>query len=300
MPPERTTTLTTLAQDVPSRPSLGYWSSADFASLVLSPGTDAIAIAAVARAAPTERDQAEVPAVSDDLTVLREEFPGHWIWLEEDPGRSRYVARRRHQGLNPHTVATPDIRELRDALQPEQVRQTTGRTPVSPGPSEPASRLIPQSSDDEQWRGLVDTSSEREPGRHCGTGCHTARFVVRSPALLAQPGAFSRNRRLPVTPAGQALRALRGELGARGVRADAMVLARRHGQLSTACGPAVGYAAGWFWWRAGRVGRGGRPVYAIHDAGDPTGAVRRLQRAAVMQDRTQHHVNPDSARRVHQ
>jgi hypothetical protein len=129
--------------------------------------------------------------VSDDLTVLREEFPGYRIWLEKYPGRPRYVARRRHQGLNLHTVVTPDIRELRDALQPERGRQTAGCTPVSPGPSELASQLIPRSRDDEQWRGLVDTSSERELGRHFGAGCHIARFVVRSPALLAQPGAFN-------------------------------------------------------------------------------------------------------------
>jgi hypothetical protein len=89
-----------------------------------------------------------------------------------------------------------------------------------------------------------------------------------------------------VTPAAQALVALRSELGARGVRADAMVLARWHGQLSTARGPAVWYAAGWFWWPAGRVGRGGQPVCAIHDAGDPIGAARRLQRTVVMPDRT--------------
>jgi hypothetical protein len=87
--------------------------------------------------------------VSDDLTVLREEFPGYWIWLEKFPGRSRYVARRRHQGLNPHTVVTPDIAELRDALQPQQGPQTAGGTPVSPGLPElpePALRLIPRSS----------------------------------------------------------------------------------------------------------------------------------------------------------
>jgi hypothetical protein len=60
-----------------------------------------------------------------------------------------------------------------------------------------------------------------------------------------------------VTTAGRALAALRGELAGRGLRADAMMLARWHGQLSPAGGPAVGYAAGLFWWPAGRVSRDG-------------------------------------------
>ena len=85
-----------------------------------------------------------------------------------------------------------------------------------------------------------------------------------------------------MTTAGRALVALRGELAGRGVRADAMVLARWHGQLWQAGGPVVGYAAGLFWWPAGRLGRGGRPVYAIHDVRDPAGAAWRLDGAALM------------------
>jgi hypothetical protein len=61
--------------------------------------------------------------VSDDLMVLQNEFPAFSIWQEETPGRSRYVARSRHQGLNPHTVVTDDLQELRDALQ-------SGQTPA--------------------------------------------------------------------------------------------------------------------------------------------------------------------------
>ena len=60
--------------------------------------------------------------MSDDLTVLRAEFPAYRIWREEVPDRPRYVARSRHQGLHPHTVVTPDLRELRDALRPEQAQ----------------------------------------------------------------------------------------------------------------------------------------------------------------------------------
>ena len=39
--------------------------------------------------------------MSDELTVLRDEFPEYRIWREETPGRSRYVARSRYQGAKP-------------------------------------------------------------------------------------------------------------------------------------------------------------------------------------------------------
>jgi hypothetical protein len=87
--------------------------------------------------------------VSDDLTALRDQFPAYWIWREETPGRSRYIARSKHQGLNPHTVITPYLRELRDALQPGQNPQAAGREP----------------------------------------GADTARLAAQAPALLTQPGA---------------------------------------------------------------------------------------------------------------
>jgi hypothetical protein len=57
--------------------------------------------------------------VGEDLSVLQAEFPGFRIWQEQmSPGRTRYVACSRRQGINPHTVITADIGELRDALQP--------------------------------------------------------------------------------------------------------------------------------------------------------------------------------------
>jgi hypothetical protein len=56
--------------------------------------------------------------VSDDLTELQAEFPAFHIWREDFPGRARYVARSRYRSLNPHTVVTTDLRELRAALRP--------------------------------------------------------------------------------------------------------------------------------------------------------------------------------------
>jgi len=55
---------------------------------------------------------------SEDLAVLQAEFPSFKIWEEQTPGRVRYVARSRSEGVNPHTVITADIGELREALQP--------------------------------------------------------------------------------------------------------------------------------------------------------------------------------------
>jgi hypothetical protein len=59
-----------------------------------------------------------------ELAMLRADFPGHLIGEESIMGRVRYVARRRWQGTQPHTVVTPDLAELRAALQ-------AGRTPKS-------------------------------------------------------------------------------------------------------------------------------------------------------------------------
>ena len=61
----------------------------------------------------------EVTAVSDELTVLQDEFPAYRIWQEQLPGRTRYIARRL-QGLGPHTVVTADANELRQALAPAE------------------------------------------------------------------------------------------------------------------------------------------------------------------------------------
>jgi S-adenosyl methyltransferase len=73
-----------------------------------------------------------VTAVSDELAVLREEFPAYRIWREETPGRSRYVARSRHQGLSPHTIVTAEIGELREALEPAGHLAATPQARFSP------------------------------------------------------------------------------------------------------------------------------------------------------------------------
>ena len=59
----------------------------------------------------------EMPTPDEDLAALRAEFPEFKIWEEFLPGRSRYVARSLREGVRPHTVVTPDLGELRAALE---------------------------------------------------------------------------------------------------------------------------------------------------------------------------------------
>jgi len=60
----------------------------------------------------------------DDLAVLRADYPGYKIWREITPGRDRYVARSLIAGLNPHTVVTDDLGELRGVLGPAAAPDT--------------------------------------------------------------------------------------------------------------------------------------------------------------------------------
>src|SRR5712664_3835147 len=68
---------------------------------------------------PHPVQQGEDPhRMSEELATLQGEFPRFRIWQETIHDRVRYVARSTHTGLNPHTVVTDDLAELRAALQP--------------------------------------------------------------------------------------------------------------------------------------------------------------------------------------
>jgi SAM-dependent methyltransferase len=62
----------------------------------------------------------QVPPLAEDLTAVRADFPAFKIWKEDTPGRVRYVARSRSESLHPHTIVTPDLGELRQALEPSR------------------------------------------------------------------------------------------------------------------------------------------------------------------------------------
>jgi hypothetical protein len=62
----------------------------------------------------------------DPIPGLLEEFPCFRIWHERTCDRVRYVARSLHPGLNPHTVVTDYIGELRAALRPSRCETCPG------------------------------------------------------------------------------------------------------------------------------------------------------------------------------
>ena len=55
-------------------------------------------------------------ALADELARVEADFPHYRFWREAARSRTRYVARTRYGGVNPHTVVTTDLAELRAAL----------------------------------------------------------------------------------------------------------------------------------------------------------------------------------------
>jgi len=75
----------------------------------------------------------------DQLPGLRADFPCFRISREETCDRDRYVVLSLHPGLNPHTVVTDDIAELRATLEP--ARHAPCPRPHPPGQAPPARPL---------------------------------------------------------------------------------------------------------------------------------------------------------------
>jgi hypothetical protein len=66
---------------------------------------------------PSSTPAAELSAEHDEaLMKMQRDFPGHRIWREIIPGRTVYVARSQDPAAHPHTVVTPDLRELHATL----------------------------------------------------------------------------------------------------------------------------------------------------------------------------------------
>lgn len=108
----------------------------------------------------------------------------------------------------------------------------------------------------------------------CPAGMAASMVPVRGGHPEAGPGLPERE---PVmAPAGRCLSALRAELASCGVAVEGMAITRWQGSLVLAGGRSVRYLGGWFFWPLGRPSRAGRPMYAVHRAGDPAGAARRL------------------------
>jgi hypothetical protein len=79
------------------------------------PGTQQTADASVSPHAAHDPKDGTLP-LPDPLPALRAEFPAFRIWRETTRDRVRYIARSPHLDLNPHTVVTDDLGELRAAL----------------------------------------------------------------------------------------------------------------------------------------------------------------------------------------
>jgi hypothetical protein len=74
---------------------------------------------------PAPADTLVRPEALAELARLRTEFPTHLIGTETVVGRGvRYVARARQHDARPHTVLTPDLPELRAALEAGQSHPT--------------------------------------------------------------------------------------------------------------------------------------------------------------------------------
>jgi hypothetical protein len=67
---------------------------------------------------PSSTPNPDPHAAPDEETLMKmqRDFPRHRIWREIIPGRTVYVARSCHPAARPHTVITPDLRELLAAL----------------------------------------------------------------------------------------------------------------------------------------------------------------------------------------
>jgi len=69
------------------------------------------------------------------MTRLHADFPCFQIWREETCDRARYVSRSLHHELNPHTVITDDLWELRAALEPARHAACPRPHPAGQAPS---------------------------------------------------------------------------------------------------------------------------------------------------------------------
>lgn len=67
------------------------------------------------------------------LDQIRTDFPDFDIAREIIRDRIRYVSRRRRPGVQPHTVVTADLDELRAALSPRGPAGHPGGSVPSPG-----------------------------------------------------------------------------------------------------------------------------------------------------------------------
>jgi hypothetical protein len=125
--------------------------------------------------------------VSEELAVLQAEFPAYKIWQERMPGRVRYVARSRLHDVNPHTVITADVAELRDALEPGPDTGSDRFSTAEPNIARMYSYWLSQKDHYAADRAAADKVLERFPEVAAVAVANRA-FVTRAVRYLAQQG----------------------------------------------------------------------------------------------------------------
>jgi hypothetical protein len=65
--------------------------------------------------------------LSDELASLQADFPQFRIWRETTCQGTKYIARRLHPDIHPHTLVTPDPGEIRAELSASPSQSTAAR-----------------------------------------------------------------------------------------------------------------------------------------------------------------------------
>jgi len=127
--------------------------------------------------------------VSEDLAVLRAEFPAYEMWQEDTPGRIRYVARSRAPGVNPHTLITADVEELREVLRtaPKIGSGSSAFCPTEPNIARMYSYWLREKDHYAADRAAADKILERFP-EVANVARANRTFVTRAVHYLAQQG----------------------------------------------------------------------------------------------------------------
>jgi O-methyltransferase involved in polyketide biosynthesis len=125
--------------------------------------------------------------VSEELAVLQAEFPVYKIWLEQTPGRVRYVAQSRLHDVNPHTVITDDMAELRETLQPGPATGNAGASTAGPNIARMYSYWLSQKDHFATDRAAADRVLEQFP-EVAAVAVANREFVTRAVRYLAQQG----------------------------------------------------------------------------------------------------------------
>jgi hypothetical protein len=184
----------------------------------------------------------------DDLASVAADFPHYQFSRESVRNRTRYVARTRHDGINPHTLVTGDLAELRAALpgapgEPPLVADLPS-DPVVPSIAGMYNRWLGGKDNGAADRLAADTVTAEFPG--VARAARASRdFVIRAVAHVAAAGIsqfLDIGAGLPAAPSVHYM-ARHADPRARVVYADNDPVVVAHARALLA-GPGIGVVAG--------------------------------------------------------